>query len=436
MGGTPNGYWTLYVYDSQTGERGKIASGWDLTIDTAEPDTVVPAGAGASTANPYPSTRTVGGMSGVITDVNVSLAGVYHRHLTDLDLVLVGPHGQTVVLMSGACGDGGAKNLSFTWDDQAPGPMPANADCSTGAYQPTDYQPGETLPGPAPPGPYGSSLSAFNLTDPNGAWRLYANEDNPQPGYNHGFFVEQFKLNITTRPAAAVGFPQPALDVTEGMTTHLTLSRSNADSGLGTGAVTVTGVPRSATPGSDFTPVSTTVEFAPGETQKTVPIEALTDGATEGPETFAVTIGGATGDATPGAQSTAVVTIHDPEPQPGSGDGGGGGGGPGPDRDAPVIGPVSLNPPAFALTRRTTIRFSLSEPATLTLRFQRAIARRRWVGAGRLQRSGALGLNRLPFSGRVGRRALRRGRYRVVVTAVDSAGNRSTARTRAFRIVG
>jgi hypothetical protein len=39
------------------------------------------------------------------------------------------------------------------------------------------------------------------------------------------------------------------------------------------------------------------------------------------------------------------------------------------------------------------------------------------------------------FSGRIGRRALRPGRYRLAVRAVDAAGNRSAARSAAFRIV-
>jgi len=39
------------------------------------------------------------------------------------------------------------------------------------------------------------------------------------------------------------------------------------------------------------------------------------------------------------------------------------------------------------------------------------------------------------FSGRIGTRALRRGRYKLRLVATDAAGNRSAPRTVAFRIV-
>jgi hypothetical protein len=39
------------------------------------------------------------------------------------------------------------------------------------------------------------------------------------------------------------------------------------------------------------------------------------------------------------------------------------------------------------------------------------------------------------FSGRIGRRALKRGRYRLVLRATDAAGNRSRLRRISFRVV-
>jgi Ca2+-binding RTX toxin-like protein len=122
----------------------------------------------------------------------------------------------------------------------------------------------------------------------------------------------------------------------------------------------------------------------------------------------------------------------------------GAGGGTGADLEAPVIGAVTLAPRRFAVARRptaiaaarrgTTIGYALSEPAAVTLRFQR-VRRGRYVGVGALRRAGRTGSNRLRFSGRIGRRALRPGAYRLVVSAVDAAGNRSTRRSRSFRIV-
>lgn len=98
-------------------------------------------------------------------------------------------------------------------------------------------------------------------------------------------------------------------------------------------------------------------------------------------------------------------------------------------------------PSAAAAPRRgTTIRFNLSEPATVTYTFRRAVRRRgklRYVKAGRLTRSARAGRNRLRFQGRLTRRrALRPGTYRLAVVARDAAGQRSPARTARFKLLG
>jgi hypothetical protein len=44
-------------------------------------------------------------------------------------------------------------------------------------------------------------------------------------------------------------------------------------------------------------------------------------------------------------------------------------------------------------------------------------------------------VNRIRFTGRVGRRAVRPGRYRVMATAIDAAGNRSVPGLVRFQIL-
>ena len=98
-----------------------------------------------------------------------------------------------------------------------------------------------------------------------------------------------------------------------------------------------------------------------------------------------------------------------------------------------VVGRTRHRPP-----RGTTFRFWLSERATLTLRVFRVAARppRRARLAGTLSRRFGPGHGALPFSGRIGGRALGPGRYRVSLRARDSAGNLSVARELSFTIVG
>ena len=137
----------------------------------------------------------------------------------------------------------------------------------------------------------------------------------------------------------------------------------------------------------------------------------------------------------------------------GSGEGGGnqpGGNQPGdtppPDTQAPLIGEFRATPSTFAVARGRTaltaggrrgtrFRYTLSEQARVTLRIQRARAGRRFRTVARLTRTAASGINRVRFTGRIGKRALRPGRYRAVLTGTDAAGNRSPVRTTPFRIV-
>lgn len=105
IGASPNGTWRLYVIAPAISDSGKIELGWSLTIDTATADALVPASpTGTGVADSYPLTRTVSGVDGVITDVDVALIGVYHGRPADLEMVLEGPLGQKVALMSDVCG--------------------------------------------------------------------------------------------------------------------------------------------------------------------------------------------------------------------------------------------------------------------------------------------------------------------------------------------
>ncbi len=104
----------------------------------------------------------------------------------------------------------------------------------------------------------------------------------------------------------------------------------------------------------------------------------------------------------------------------------------------------------------SAFRFRLSEPASVTITIERALAGRR-VGrrcrrptprlrqrsrCTRYQRKGTLtrqnrpgGGNRVRFSGRIGVRALRAGSHRATIAATDAAGNASQRKRTGFRIV-
>ncbi|MBN2577727.1 MAG: choice-of-anchor D domain-containing protein [Pirellulales bacterium] len=152
---------------------------------------VIPSGGSAS---PYPSTIAVSGMTGTIMDVDVSLYGVEHTWPDDVDVLLVGPAGQTLILMSDAGSGYEILDVDLTFDDAASGSLPYDSIITSGVYQPTDYETGDSFPSPAPSDPYGAVLSTFNGSDPNGTWCLYVYDDFAG---DSGMIAEGWSLTIT-----------------------------------------------------------------------------------------------------------------------------------------------------------------------------------------------------------------------------------------------
>jgi hypothetical protein len=118
------------------------------------------------------------------------------------------------------------------------------------------------------------------------------------------------------------------------------------------------------------------------------------------------------------------------------------------DTVAPVVRSFSATRTVFRVAQASTsvaarasagtrLRYALSERARVTIAIKRAVKRGGHVRlrtVGSLTRTGAEGANTIRFSGRIGKRALRPGRYRVVLRAIDAAGNRSQPRTVGLRI--
>jgi len=156
-------------------------------------------------ATPYPSTITVSGMSGVITDVNVVFDHFSHNRPDDVDLLLVGPSGEDAIFMSDVGGDANV-DVNLTIDDQAAQALPDEGPLTTGAFRPANYGTWDYWAPPAPTPSGNIDLSTFNGTDPNGEWRLYAYSDTPR---NSGL-IYQWDLAITTAPGPPPPPPPPA----------------------------------------------------------------------------------------------------------------------------------------------------------------------------------------------------------------------------------
>ena len=125
----------------------------------------------------YPSKIPVAGLPSNPSKVTVTLQGLSHTYPDDLDILLVGPGGQKVLLMSDTGGGTDINNVTLTFDDAAASNLPDASAIVSGTYKPTDFATGDTFPGPAPVGPYGTVLSVFNGLNPNGTWSLYVLDD-------------------------------------------------------------------------------------------------------------------------------------------------------------------------------------------------------------------------------------------------------------------
>lgn len=162
-------------------------------------------------ASPYPSTITVSGMTGVISKVTVTLTNLSHQFPNDVEALLAGPTGQTTVLMGGTGGPYSVTNLMLTFDDAALGLLPASPSgpIVSGTFKPTDdgLAPLSLTPAPAPP--YGTALSAFYGTSPNGTWALYVFDNSPG---DDGSIAGGWSLNIeTVNPINGVANQNPPI---------------------------------------------------------------------------------------------------------------------------------------------------------------------------------------------------------------------------------
>jgi subtilisin-like proprotein convertase family protein len=155
--------------------------------------------------NPYPSELAVSGLTGTVSRVSIQIA-LTKAVPDDVDLILIGPQGQRSMVLSDAGGTNAVSNLSITFDDASALVEPDSAALGAGTFKPTDYEPGDTFNAPVPGPPHGAQLSAFNGTNPNGTWKLYAQDDL----FNTtGGSIAEWTLFITTAQPASGGGGTP-----------------------------------------------------------------------------------------------------------------------------------------------------------------------------------------------------------------------------------
>jgi subtilisin-like proprotein convertase family protein len=230
---TPNGNWTLGMYDGGGGDVGTLTS-WSLSFNylygppasgvwtpngagnglyTDPAATILYTGAPANTVyakpaatttysvtvtsvgppatptfantapiaindgttgTPYPATIAVTGVPATgVTVTNVKLNGVSHTWSSDIAIDLQSPAGTNVVLMAGVGGASALSNVNYTFTD-AGAAMTTGAN-PTGTYKPTSLGGTHTFPAPGPGGlaQTGQTLASFTAGALNGTWKLF-----------------------------------------------------------------------------------------------------------------------------------------------------------------------------------------------------------------------------------------------------------------------
>jgi len=143
-----------------------------------------------------------------VTEINVTFSDLFHVHPADIDALLVGPGGQNVMLMSDvgellSDADSIIDDVNLVFRDGAAA-LPGNVRITSGTYAPTNYQGviedipemDRSGPGMVPAGPYGTSLGVFNGVDPNGAWKLFIQDDLE----DEGGALASWSITVTTVP--------------------------------------------------------------------------------------------------------------------------------------------------------------------------------------------------------------------------------------------
>lgn len=156
-----------------------------------------------------PSTITVSGFEREVVDVDITLDGLIFGQADNFDVLLVGPDGQSELVLS----DVGARadTVTLTLDDQAANQLSPNNQLPSGTFRPMNV--GDFADGFFPPAPQapatGTQLGVFNGSNPNGTWTLYVRHDpGGLGGARPGLLSAGWSLKITS----ANGVPFAASD--------------------------------------------------------------------------------------------------------------------------------------------------------------------------------------------------------------------------------
>jgi len=182
------------------------------------------------TASPYPSRVNVTGLAGSVSKVTLKLNGFSHTAPRDVDAMLVGPDGQSLMVLSDVR-QGPVSDLDLLFDDAAEAEIADNG-LASGTFKPTNHvqEPVELMPSPAPFPSGATTLATFNGHHGEGVWSLFVVDDDFE---DEGKIGGGWCVTVQTETVNAV-VHGPYL-VTEGQALQLNATTSTAATGVSYG---------------------------------------------------------------------------------------------------------------------------------------------------------------------------------------------------------
>ncbi len=169
------------VISSVTATPANVCVGANSSLNVVAGQAVTTPTGGAITINssgnasPYPSNIAVSGVSGLVTNLKVTITNLSHTWPNDIDMVLFGPTGAHSIIFTDAIGgSGGITGRTYTFQTGATA-LPLTGLPVSGTYGVVN---GGSYGGTGTPSAVtNTGLGIFNGTNPNGTWSLYVFDD-------------------------------------------------------------------------------------------------------------------------------------------------------------------------------------------------------------------------------------------------------------------
>ena len=232
--------------------------------------------------------------SQTIADLEVQLA-IDHSRISDLEIELIGPGGETVALATGRGGSNADYPNTIFDDDALVSIADSTAPPFIGHFQPE------------------GKLSDFGGTEAQGTWTLRIRDT--RKGVNGKLTFWSLVITPENLTAPALSISDASIvegDVGETTSAMFTVTLANPpETNVTVDFSTADGT---ATAVEDYVATNGTLTFTGGQTTQTITVDVLGDTIYEGNETFLVTLSNADGAQINGASATGTIVENDPAP--------------------------------------------------------------------------------------------------------------------------